>query len=77
MKCYMLLLLLVAGSALPNTNSLPVGQNLSHPQSQPPQTPSPRPVAPSYNQSHNQSHKDLPTLNPSLVREEGDDTYSV
>jgi hypothetical protein len=52
----MLLLLLVAGSALPNTNSLPMGQNLSHPQSQPPQTPSPRPVAPSYNQSHNQSH---------------------
>ena len=52
----MLLLLLVAGSALPNANSLPVGQNLSHPQSQPPQTPSPRPVAPSYNQSHNQSH---------------------
>lgn len=51
----MLLLLLVAGSALPNANSLPVGQNLSHPQSQPPQTPSPRPVAPSYNQSHNQS----------------------
>jgi len=46
MKCYMLLLLLVAGSALPNTNSLPVGQNLSHPQSQPP----------SYNQSHNQTH---------------------
>lgn len=55
MKCYMLLLLLVAGSALPNANSLPVGQNLSHPQSQPPQTPSPRPVAPSHNQSHNQS----------------------
>ncbi len=51
----MLLLLLVAGSALPNTNSLPVGRNSSHPQSQPPQTQSPLPVAPSYNQSHNQS----------------------
>ncbi len=56
MKCYMLLLLLVAGSALPNTNSLPVGRNSSHPQSQPPQTPSLHPVAPLYNQSHNQSH---------------------
>lgn len=55
MKCYMLLLLLVAGSALPNANSLPVGQNLSHPQSQPPLTQSPRPVAQLYNQSHNQS----------------------
>jgi septal ring factor EnvC (AmiA/AmiB activator) len=55
MKCYMLLLLLVAGSALPNTNSLPMVRNSSHPQSQPPQTQSPLPVAPSYNQSHNQS----------------------
>lgn len=47
----MLLLLLVAGSALPS-NSLPMQEQTHHL----PQTPSPRLVVLSYNQSHNQSH---------------------
>ena len=46
----MLLLLLVAGSALPS-NSLPMQEQTHHP----PQTPSPRPLVQLYNQSHNQS----------------------
>jgi hypothetical protein len=47
----MLLLLLVAGSALPNANSLPLVEEQNSTRHHPPQTPSPLLVALSYNQS--------------------------